>query len=210
MRLILILRSCALHNINNKFIFWPVDSLVLLEILEAFCKCFEGDKIFVLWEWYWIEDSSIASSVSNSPMPSDDNSSSSDDDNSVPAITHSVIFKCMGVTKEKWYQDTLKYAKQQLDNGIQLPLKLQPEPDNKCDSKAIAFMCQDNLGWLRIGYVLHELTNEVHGAINNGKILNVAFDWIKCCVPNLCGLCGFERSMWYHHPEPVLDGPVMM
>ena len=105
-------------------------------------------------------------------MPSDDSSSSSDDD-SVPAITHTVIFKCIGVTKEKKYQDTLKYAKQQLDNGIRLPLKLQPEPDNKYDSKAIAFMCQDNLDWQRIGYVLRELTDEVHSAINNGKILNV-------------------------------------
>ena len=71
-------------------------------------------------------------------MPSDYSSSSSDDDDSV-------ILKCMGVTKEK--QDTLKYAKQKLDNGIQLPLKLQPEPDNKYDSKAITFMSQDNLGW---------------------------------------------------------------
>ena len=131
-------------------------------------------------------------------MPSDDSSSCSDDD-SIPAITHSVIFKCMGVTKEKRYQDIPKYAKQQLDNGIRLPLKLQLEPDNKYDSKAIAFMCHDNSGWQRIGYVLREVTDEVHGAINNGKILNVAFDWTKYCVH-------FSTCGWYTGIRITLNG----
>ena len=104
-----------------------------------------------------------------------------------------------GTHKRKKYQDTLRYAKQQLDNGIRLPLKLQPEPDNKYDSKAIAFMCQDNLDWQRIGYVLRELTDEVHSAINNGKILNVAFDWIKYCVH-------FSTCGWYTGIRITLNG----
>ena len=107
--------------------------------------------------------------------PKDGSSCSSSDE--IPAITHTVVFKCISVTKEKKYQDTLKYANKRLnDDDVKLPVKLQPELDNKWDSKAIAFMCQDNLGWQRIGYVVREVTDEVHQAINDEKILDVSFD----------------------------------
>ena len=33
------------------------------------------------------------------------------------------------------------------------------DQNNKWDSKAIAFMCQHNLGWQRIGYVVREITD---------------------------------------------------
>ena len=80
---------------------------------------------------------SVSSSPHRSPTPNDGSSSSSSDE--IPAITHTVVFKCIGVAKEKKYQDTLKYAKKRLDNdGVKLPVKLHPEPDNKWDSKAIA------------------------------------------------------------------------
>jgi len=156
---------------------------------------FGGDKVFVLWNWIWVDDSSATPSIStcsspcNSPSPPPSDSSSEDD--LIPAITHTVIFKCIGVTKEKRYQDILKYANKRLvDDGVKLPVKLQPEPNNKLDSKAIAFMCQDNSGWQRIGYVVRELTDEVHSAISDGKILNVAFEWIRLCVH-------FSTPGWY-------------
>ena len=165
---------------------------------------FGGDKVFVLWNWFWVEVSSATPSVTSSPCsspcsspPPDDSSSSSDE---IPAITHAVVFKCIGVTKEKKYQDTLQYAKKRLDDdGIKLPVKLQPEPENKWDSKAIAFMCQDNFGWQRIGYVVREITAEVHHAIDNGKILDVSFDWIKYSVH-------FSTPGWYTGIRITLNG----
>ena len=69
-------------------------------------------------------DSSTTPSVDGSTYslesPLDDSSSK---DDAIPAITHTVIFKCVGVTKEKRYQDTLKYARKKLDDGIKLPVK---------------------------------------------------------------------------------------
>ena len=35
----------------------------------------------------------------------------------VPSITHSVIFKCISVTKENRYQELLALAKRKLNNG---------------------------------------------------------------------------------------------
>jgi len=44
-------------------------------------------------------------------------SESDDDDDIIPAITHAVIFKCIGVHKYKRYQDTLSVAKKCLKMG---------------------------------------------------------------------------------------------
>ena len=76
---------------------------------------YNGNQVFVLWEWNWVEDlmedSSCATSenlsdwsspqppASNSPQALLDETSDSDDD-SIPAITHTVLFKCMGADKE--------------------------------------------------------------------------------------------------------------
>ena len=162
--------------------------------------CLEVTRFFVLWNWIWVGDSSTTPSVDGSTYSSEsplDDSSSKDD--AIPAITHTVIFKCIGVTKEKRYQDTLKYARKKLDDGIKLPVKFQPEPDNKHDSKAIAFMCQDNSGWQRIGYVVSEITDEVHRAINDGKILDVSFDYIKYHIH-------FSSPGWYTGIHITLNG----
>jgi len=53
---------------------------------------------------------------------------------------------------------------------LKVQVKLQPEPDNRYDSKAIAFLCKiDDSGWVRIGYVVQEVLDEVHEAINKKK-----------------------------------------
>ena len=65
------------------------------------------------------------------------------------------------------------------DEGINVPVKLEPEPNNKYDNKAVAFMCQADSDWERIGYVVREASAEVHEAISNNKILKVSLEWIK-------------------------------
>ena len=47
----------------------------------------------------------------------------------------------------------------------------------------------DDSGSVRIGYVVREVLDEVHDAINK-KILNVSFDWIKYNVH-------FKSPGWY-------------
>ena len=134
---------------------------------------------------------SPSSSPPPPPLSYDSSTSSQSDDDSVPAITHTVIFKCIGAYKEKRYQEILAIAGRKHENGIKVPVKLQPEPQNRYDNTAIAFVCQINdSNWERIGYVVTEALEEVHQAIKNREILNVAFDWIKYIVH-------FKSPGWY-------------
>ena len=63
-------------------------------------------------------------------------------------ITHRVVFKCIGTTKELCYQERLAKASQLIYNG-----EAEPEPDNAVDSKAIIFQCKLDGAWVTIGYV---------------------------------------------------------
>jgi len=114
---------------------------------------FKDDDVFVLWQWSWIDNHP---SISPSPIPHSnsctpdlnlDTQASSDlddeisaithNDDGIPAITHTVIFKCIGAHKETEYQDQLELAKKNLKDGNSVAVKLNPEPDNRCNSKAI-------------------------------------------------------------------------
>lgn len=66
--------------------------------------------------------------------------------------------------------------------GVSVPVKLIPKPLNPCDSRAIAFVCQLNGKSHTIGYVVSELIEEVHAAIDGSKILSVEFAWIGYCT----------------------------
>ena len=84
-----------------------------------------------MWEWICLEDLDSRAStpeslysngaMSNSVLPPanspDVTTSSESDDDSIPAITHAVIFKCIGVHKERRYQDILCEASRKLDDG---------------------------------------------------------------------------------------------
>ena len=174
----------------------------------------------MVWEWEWIEDdveessSEVADDLSarSSPelfsdysqptvehSPTAHTEDTSNEDDLVPAITHSVLFKCIGADKERKYQEVLFTAAKKHGEGINVPVKLQPEPSNKYDSKAIAFMCQTDSGWERIGYVVREATDEVHSAIRNKKILQVKFEWIKYKFI-------FKSPAWYAAIRISLNG----
>ena len=57
-------------------------------------------------------------------------------------ITHRVVFKCIGTTKELCYQERLAKASQLMNKGEAVLVKIKPEPDNAVDSKAIIFQCK--------------------------------------------------------------------
>ena len=64
------------------------------------------------------------------------------------------------------------------------------EPNNPVDARVVAFMYHVDQEWERIGYVVQEALDDVHCAMNEKKILNVQFDWIKFVVH-------FKRPGWY-------------
>ena len=92
-----------------------------------------------------------------------------------------VNFKCVGVTRDPLYQETLKLAFDMLINEKKnVPVRLNPEPNNPYDSHAVAFECEIIAGcWKVFGYVPKELCDFVLSAIDKGDILNVEFSWIK-------------------------------
>ena len=85
---------------------------------EEFKRCiningyqlYEGDKVFVMWNWVWLEeihssnDDSRSNDLNVIEEFKDDSDDTSDDDSKVlsdiTSITHSVILKCIGNLKE--------------------------------------------------------------------------------------------------------------
>ena len=58
-------------------------------------------------------------------------------------------------------------------------IRVTPEPENLFDSRAIAFVCYMDGRWHRIGYVVHEILEDVHQALARGEITSVKFSWVK-------------------------------
>ena len=77
-------------------------------------------------------------------------------------------------------QEVLRRAKDLCAMGMDVPVKIAPEPDNPKDSRAIA-ICYVDGTWNQIGYLVREVLEEVHKAIEHNKIhvLFVKFAWIS-------------------------------
>ena len=56
---------------------------------------------------------------------------------------------------------------------------MKPEPDNCFDANAIAFEIQINDEWRRVGYLVSEVLQAVHHAIENQAIQSVRLEWVK-------------------------------
>lgn len=63
--------------------------------------------------------------------------------------------------------------------NIIIATKIIPEPSNKFDSRALSFQCFHKGKWRLIGYIAHELLDEVHKAINQQLITNVQLVTVK-------------------------------
>ena len=104
---------------------------------EEFQRCidisgyqlYEDNTVFVMWNWTWLyevpssdDDRSVCSDNSEQFRDSDDAIESSDDNTTevctIPAIIHSVIFKCIGNLKEHRYQELLALVKKKINKGV--------------------------------------------------------------------------------------------
>jgi len=66
-------------------------------------------------------------------------------------VQHTVTFKCTG---SKYVQEVLCNVSKLLAKGDMVPVNIYPEPDNPCDSKAIAFKCWLEDKWHKISYIV--------------------------------------------------------
>ena len=112
-------------------------------------------------------------------LHSDSDDSQSDVEFSLPTQTHTVTFKCIGSTYDQIAQESLSKASKLLRNGTNVQTKLQPEPTNQYDNRAIAFMCYVDNKWQRIGYVVRECLEHVHKVLSGNQILSVKLCWAK-------------------------------
>ena len=89
-----------------------------------------------------------------------------------PTVTHIVTFKCIGAVSDKKQQKALEHAFVVRARGEIVRVKIEPEPTDSYDSKAVSFMCMVEGSWQRIGYVVRETLDEVHEAIRqrNNKL----------------------------------------
>jgi len=84
-----------------------------------------------MWTWFWVDetwnDNEESSNSFNDDaegtdeVDEDDEDTSSTDD--IPAITHSVVFKCIGSVKKHEYQETLALVKKKMCEGAVIPRK---------------------------------------------------------------------------------------
>lgn len=88
----------------------------------------------------------VKNKITPTDVESEDNSQS-DSEFSLPTQTHTVTFKCVGSTHDSNAQNVLFKASKLLRDQVEVPTKLQPEPTNQYDARAIAFMCCIDKKW---------------------------------------------------------------
>lgn len=96
-----------------------------------------------------------------------------------PCVPCTVVFKCIGATKDTQSQDALCTAKDRISSGWTVPVRMRPEPTNIADSQAIVFECELDGKWRKIGYVVRNILNEVHAAMGANLIISACFKCIK-------------------------------
>ena len=141
--------------------------------------------VLIIWNWNWLkcdESESDNEGSDNKSSDTDDGDhacSEPEDDGKQSLQSEILVFKCIGVTKSSTYQSTLRRARDSRLDGCTVPIRLVHEPLNPRDSRAIAFMCKLEGKWFTIGYVVSELLEEVHAAMDSDSIISVEFAWLR-------------------------------
>ena len=126
-----------------------------------------SEGVLVIWEWKFPDaaDEDV-NSVCSAEEDDSETCDSNDEDQDELLETDTVVFKCIGVTKDPLYQDTLTKAATMLREGRDVSARTTPAPTNPFDAHAILFECNVGSGWKAIGYVVKELCTDVQEALN--------------------------------------------
>ena len=132
----------------------------------------------IAWEWNWIdheldsrcadeeeEKSSDDDKAGESMETESEFSEESDDAESVDTVT----FKCIGASREVYSQEALAAAAK-MEKGEAVTVRILPEPTNPYDSNAIAFQCKVDDSWVTNGYIVKEVLQHVHTAIQSNVL----------------------------------------
>ena len=75
-------------------------------------------------------------------------------DASFTDVPHTVVFKCIGASRDSQSQRILRAARDVIAGGGTVSVRMRPEPTNIFDSRAIVFECESENKWKKIGYVV--------------------------------------------------------
>ena len=184
------LRLCAGHE--NAFLIPLEEFNRSVDITGAELSMF-NDELFVLWNWVvlpevvsvpdslLVDDQSEIQYVSDSDLEDNNEDAEEDTDAGTSSndVLHSVVFKCIGSTKEHKYQELLAEMALKKRRGEVADVRIHPEPFNQYDSSAIAIEGFVNHSWERVGYLVREVLENVHTAQQDNKIVSVELQWVK-------------------------------
>lgn len=148
------------------------------------------EKVLVVWECDETTDTTgqnhrLVTVIEDEPLPLANSTDDDSDDFEEPPSSaatlhpHTVVFKCIGATRDTQSQRVLYQAKSKLDSGWSVPVRMRPEPTNIHDARAVIFECRLDDKWQKIGYVVKDILEEVHFAIDNNLVMEVKFQWVK-------------------------------
>ena len=161
--------------------------------------------MFVAYTWEWQD---YCNNDSEEPEEHEDPAESSQSEDEPDPfdsgfVTHTITFKCIGASRDDKQQETLQAVAKCIKEGKEVPIRLQPEPDNPVDCNAIAFQCCVHNDWSRVGYVVQEALPEVHDAIQKHAIVSVRFAsvkfllcWSRCGPGFYAGINIAKKGSW--------------
>lgn len=139
-------------------------------------KLVDGGKVFVMWKW-----NMHSGEVSEAELPDEETIFSEDEEPEASASAtslYSVVFKCVGTTKQGKYQQVLSKAAAAMKRKEEVKARIVPEPNNPFDAKAIAFQIFTGAKWERVGYAVTEVLDALHQEILHEDIA-VELEWVK-------------------------------
>ena len=201
-------KVCA-GNKNGFFIDYEEFERSSISLIDK--KLYMG-KVFVLWKWEWEDCPSADSSTSGGDEQSLDGSEGGDEEcsndigiDNDSSVKHSVVFKCVGVTKTLQSQELLAEVSRKIRKQEIVPVRLRPEPNNPKDSRALLFECDlvTENNWQPFGYVVREALDSVHLALQREEIVSVEFAWVRYIThwsssgPGwYCGITVTKEGLW--------------
>lgn len=136
----------------------------------------------MVWRWNWLKPEEECQGVSSDDYAGtteeeSDSGSAAEVERSAPL--HALTFKCIGATKNRDYQMALQTVRDLIHAGREVSVSLFHELTNPRNARALAFVCRVDKKDCTIGYVVSDVLEEVHSAINDGSILSVKIAWVR-------------------------------
>ena len=99
----------------------------------------------MVWKWNWLkheEEYQEDSTDEHAGTTDEDSDSGLVAEDDLPTPSHSLTFKCIGVTKNRDYQTTLRMVRDLIHAGQEVTVSLFHEVNNPRGARALAFVCQ--------------------------------------------------------------------